>query len=179
MSNTNKRFSNPIIKDEIEILYESDQKLVFRTYLQAGGGQAGLHYHTKITEKFKVIDRELTVTINKTKIVLKPNEEAIINPFDVHQFVNTSNAAVVFEVTITPPLEISKALQIFYGLAKDGKVYPNCLPRNIFYMAIGLHMMDAYIPDVPRSMQYLGITTLALIGKAFGLKKKLIQRYCF
>ncbi|TYP71019.1 cupin domain-containing protein [Aquimarina intermedia] len=178
MSNTNKRFSNPIIKDEIEILYESDEKLVFRTYLHADGGQSGLHYHTKITEKFKVIDGELTVSINKTKIVLKPNEEAVINPSDVHQFVNTSNAAVVFEVEITPSLQIKKALQIFYGLAKDVKVYNNGLPKNIFYMAIGLHMMDAYIPNVPRSMQRLGITTLALIGEAFGLKKKLLLRYC-
>ncbi|WP_378185414.1 cupin domain-containing protein [Aquimarina sp. W85] len=178
MSSTNKRFSNPIIKDEIEILYESDEKLVFRTYLQAGGGQSGLHYHTKINERFKIMNGELTVTVNKTKSIVKPNDEVVINPFDVHRFENTSNTAVIFEVTITPPLEIRKALQTFYGLAKDGKVYDNGLPSNIFYMAIGLHMMDAYIPNVPRSMQRLGITTLALIGEAFGLKKKLLLRYC-
>ncbi|MFL1897436.1 cupin domain-containing protein [Aquimarina sp. 2-A2] len=178
MSSINKRFSNPIIKDEIEILYESDEKLVFRTCLQADGGQSGLHYHTKINERFKIIDGELTITVNKTKSIIKSNDEATIHPFDVHRFENTSNTAVVFEVTITPPLEIKKALQIFYGLAKDGKVYSNGLPRNILYMAIGLHMMDAYIPNVSRSMQRLGITTLAVMGKAFGLKKKLIQRYC-
>ena len=53
------KFSNPIIKDEIEILEDTVQRLVFRTYLQPDGGQTKLHYHTRFTEKFKIIEGEL------------------------------------------------------------------------------------------------------------------------
>ncbi|WP_108869005.1 cupin domain-containing protein [Aquimarina aquimarini] len=178
MSVGNNRFSNPIIKDEIEVLNESKEKLIFKTFLKPNGGQSRLHYHTKITEKFKIIEGELHVILNNDKRILKPNNEVLIKEFDTHQFYNKSDKNVVFEVEITPARHIKKALQIIYGLAKDGKVYKSGMPKNIFYMAIGLNMMDAYIPEAPRIIQKLGISILAAIGRIIGLEKKLMLQYC-
>lgn len=178
MLKNNQRFSNPIIKDEIEILYESKEKLIFRTYLDAGGGQARVHYHTKITEKFKVIEGELTVILNNEKRVLSSTTETTIKPYDVHQFFNTSDKRVVFEVEIRPAQNVIKGLKIFYGLAKDEKVCKNGLPKNIFYTAVGLKMLDGYIPNVPLWFQKLGISILAAIAKKIGVEQKLISRYC-
>lgn len=174
----NNRFSNPIIKDEIEILYDTKEKLIFRTSLESGGGQAKLHYHTKITEKFRGIEGELTVIINGEKKILKPNRETIIKPYDTHQFLNVSSRKVVFEVEITPGHNISKGLQIFYGLAKDGKVFKNGLPKNIFHTAIGLKMLDAYITNVPVLFQKFGVSLLAKIAGVIGLERKIILKYC-
>jgi len=177
MSKNNNIFSNPVIKDKIEILYESEEKLIFRTYLQPKGGQSGLHYHTAITEKFKIIEGELNVIINNEKKQLQASEQAIIKKFDTHQFFNNSNEQVIFEVEITPAKEIKKALQIMYGLAKDGKVYKNGLPKNIIYTAIGIYMMDAYVPTIPRFLQKMGIIPLAYLAKSIGIEKKLILKY--
>lgn len=177
MSKTNNTFCNPIIKDKIQIIYESKDKLIFKAYLQPKGGQSGQHFHTEITEKFKIIKGELNLILNKKKKILKPNEQIVIEKFDTHQFFNNSNENVIFEVEITPAKEIRKALQIMYGLAKDGKVYKNGLPKNIFHTAIGIKMMDAYIPNVPVFIQKIGISTLSYIGDKFGLKKKLLSLY--
>lgn len=178
MVNKNIKFSNPIIKDEIEILHESSEKLIFRTYLEAGGGQANTHYHTKITEKFKVIEGELTVILNGEKRVLNSSTKAIVKPFDTHQFFNASGKAVIFEVEITPAQNIIKGLKIFYGLATDGKVYNNGLPKNIFYTAIGLQMLDAYVSNVPLRHQKIGVSILATIAKKIGVEQTLMSRYC-
>lgn len=178
MLERNNKFSNPIIKDEIEVLYESEEKLIFKTFLEPKGGQTRCHYHTKITEKFRVIEGELSVILNNNERVLKCNDEVIIKKGDTHYFFNKSAEKVVFEVEILPSKQIKKALQILYGLAKDGKVYKSGLPINIFYMAIGLNMMDAYTPNVPRFIQKGSILTLATIGKIIGLEKKIILLYC-
>lgn len=178
MLKNKQRFSNPIIKDEIEILHDTKEKLVFRTYLEAGGGQSGIHYHTKITEKFKGIEGELTVMVNGEKKKLKPNSETVIKPYDTHQFLNASGEKVIFEVEITPGLNIINGLKIFYGLAKDGKVYKNGLPKNIFYTAVGLKMLDAYVINVPLRFQKMGISILAAIAKKIGVEQKLMSRYC-
>src|SRR5690606_10281920 len=174
----NIRFSNPIIKDEIEILYDTKEKLIFRTYLDADGGQVALHYHSQIMETFKVIKGELTVILNTKKKRLKPNEAAQIKPYDTHQFFNATHQAVVFDVEISPANHIIKGLKIFYGLAKEGKVYKSGLPKNILYTAIGLQFMDAYSPNIPRKLQQLGISVLAVIGRVVGVERKLLTKYC-
>lgn len=172
------KFSNPIIKDEIEIIFESQEKFIFRTLLRPTGGQSGLHYHTKISEEFKIITGELTVVINNVKRVLKRNEVVLVKPFDTHQFLNESSSDVLFEVTVTPAIEIKNGLQVIYGLADDNKVFKNGLPKNIFYAAIAIHMMDAYVPGLPLLIQKIGIKTFAFIGKKIGITKKLIACYC-
>ena len=174
----NKRFYNPIIKDEIEILLESKHKLVFRTYLQPNGGQSGLHYHTNITETFKIIQGSLNIFHNGKERVLKTNDELSIKKFESHKFFNKTNDVVIFEVEINDPKEIMKGLQIIYGLANDRKVYKNGLPKNILYTAIAINKMDAYIPNVPLFVQKVGISILALVGKITGLESRLVSIYC-
>ncbi|MEZ7514588.1 cupin domain-containing protein [Flavobacterium frigidarium] len=171
-------FSNPVIKDEIEILFESKEKLVFRTVLKPSGGQAGVHYHTKITEEFKIISGELTVNLNEQKLTLKSGDHYVIKPFDCHRFLNESKNNVVFEVVVTPSIDIKRGLQVIYGLATEDKVYKNGLPKNLLSAAIAIQMMDAYVPKIPLSIQKIGIGVLAFLGKKTAVKRKLISRYC-
>jgi quercetin dioxygenase-like cupin family protein len=172
------KFSNPIIKDEIEILFESNEKLVFRTVVKPSGGQSGVHYHIKITEEFKIISGELTVNLNGQKLTLKPGDHYVIKPFDCHQFLNESKNNVVFEVVVTPSIDVKRGLQIIYGLAAEDKVYKNGLPKNILSAAIAIQMMDAYVPKIPLSIQKIGIGVLVFVGKKTAVKKKLVSRYC-
>jgi hypothetical protein len=84
----------------------------------------------------------------------------------------------VFKVTVNTPGKLREGLQIMYGLAEDGKVYKNGLPKNILLMAIALQKMDTYVPNIPRGVQNLGITVLAFLGKTLGLEQKLLRKYC-
>ncbi|MBU2062523.1 MAG: cupin domain-containing protein [Bacteroidetes bacterium] len=172
------KFSNPVIKDEIEILFESKEKLVFRTVVKPSGGQAGVHYHTKITEEFKIISGELMVNLNGKKLTLKSEDHYVIKPFDRHQFLNESKNDVVFEVMVSPSMDIKRGLQVIYGLATEDKVYKNGLPKNLLSAAIAIQMMDAYVPKIPLSIQKIGIGVLAFLGRKTAVQKKLISRYC-
>jgi mannose-6-phosphate isomerase-like protein (cupin superfamily) len=178
MSSTKLKFSNPILKDEIEILFDSKDILVFNTSLQPQSGQTQLHYHTKITETFKVILGNLQVTLDNDIMSLKENEVKEIKPFTNHQFYNATSKTVIFEVTVNQPGQLREGLQIMYGLANDDKVYKNGLPKNLLKMAIGLQKMDAYIPGAPRFIQKMGISILARLGKVVGLEQILLNKYC-
>jgi len=177
MSAKKNVFSNPIIKDVIEIIEDTKDRLVFKTYLQPFGGQNTMHYHSKLTETFKIIEGELVVFLNNKKIILKQGDCAIIKPFDVHQFINASNKKVIFKVEIHPAKQIKQGLQIIYGLANNGKTFKSGLPKNIFYTAISLNMMDAFVPTAPLCIQKAGITFLATLGKCLGLEKKLLNTF--
>lgn len=177
MKNNNIEFSNPIIKDRIEVLESSNHKLVFRTFLKAGGGQNELHYHTKINETFRVISGELNVVINDKELLLKEGNTYVILPRTNHMFFNSSDKEVIFDVEILHPKKMIIALRIFYGLTLDGKTNRDGLPNNIFHTAIGLNMMDAFSPKVPFILQKAGIASLSILGKIIGIEKSLIKKY--
>ena len=178
MQKKKNEFSNPIIKDRIEILQDSKNTLKFRTFLEPKGGQNALHYHARIKEEFHIIEGELSVIINTKKQILRINEKQIITPFTTHKFYNDTNTTTIFDVIITEPKEMKKGLQIMYGLVEDGKTNSAGLPNNIFHTAIGLKMMDAFSPDFPLILQKLGISTFAYLGNKLGIKKALLTKYC-
>jgi len=178
MQKSKLTFSNPIIKDRIVLLENSEHKLLFRTFLAPGGGQNQFHYHTRIHETFNVISGELQVNLDNNKTLLKAGSQHTILPHVNHYFSNKSNKPVVFDVQILQPKNMIQALQIMYGLTNDGKTNKDGLPNNIFHTAIGLHMMDAFSPKVPHSIQKIGISTLAFLGKILGIKKRLLTTYC-
>lgn len=64
MQNKKNQFTNSIIKDRIEVIENSENKLIFRTFLEPNGGQNQLHYHSKLDESFKIVKGELTIIIN-------------------------------------------------------------------------------------------------------------------
>ncbi|WP_405396583.1 cupin domain-containing protein [Maribacter sp. Asnod2-G09] len=178
MRNSKIEFSNPIIKDRIEIIENSEHKLTFRTFLKSGGGQTQFHYHTKINETFRVISGELNIAINNSETILRAGNEFSISPLTNHFFFNRSAKTVIFDVEILNPKKMINALRIMYGLTNDGKTNNDGLPNNIFHAAIGLNMMDAFSPKFPSIVQKIGISTLAILGKIFGIEKLLIEKYC-
>ncbi len=178
MNIENTRFSNSILRDEIEILEDSENILRFRTYLAPNSGQNKLHFHSKIEEHFSIKKGSLVTYINGQKKVLKEGDQATISPFTNHRFFNTSQQTSIFEVTVLNPEKLKKGLQIMYGLANDGKTNIQGLPRNVLHAAIGLKMLNAFASNIPYLLQVAGITTLVFIGNFFGIEKKLSVKYC-
>jgi quercetin dioxygenase-like cupin family protein len=177
MSNKNKTFSNPILKDRVKVLEDAENLLKFRTYLEVGGGQNELHYHTLITETFTISKGELCVKLGMTEVLLKAGDSKTILPYTHHMFYNKSDSEVIFEVEVSNPGKMLQALQIMYGLTRDRKTTQTGMPKNILHTAIGIQMMDAFSPKIPHFFQKIGINTLAFLGKILGIKKKLLQKY--
>ena len=179
-SEKNNTFSNPILQDCISILSESEKELRFKTVLQPLNGQRKAHYHSRVTETFSIIKGELTVWKNNKRQTLYKNQSICIAPFESHRFFNTHpKEEVIFEVKVHPNKDFRKALQIFYGLARDGKTFKNSLPKNPIYAAVGLLMMDAYAQStIPFFVQKKGLQLLFLIAKYLNIPEKLKTKYC-
>ena len=177
MNHKKIEFSNPILKDRIEVLEHSEDVLLFRTFLEPNGGQTTLHYHSRLHEKFKIIEGELNVMVNDDEVTLRLGDEQMITPFTRHKFYNKSTEKVVFDVEIAVPRRMLQALQIMYGLVEDGKTNKEGLPKNILHTAIGINMMDAFSPKIPYFLQKIGISILAGLGRLLGIEKMLIKKY--
>lgn len=171
-------FSNSIIKDRLKIIENSNYKLIFRTFLESGGGQNQFHYHSKINETFKIIQGELNIVINKEEKTLITGDKYSISPFTNHMFYNRSDKQVIFDVEIKSPKKMINALQIMYGLTNDEKINKEGLPYNIFHTAIGLNLMDAFSTKIPFIIQKIGISFFYSLGKVLGIEKQLINKYC-
>lgn len=178
MENKKNEFSNFIIKDRLRIIENSKYKLKFRTFLESGGGQNQLHYHSKINETFKIIKGELNIVIDKEEKILITGKEYSIPPHTNHMFYNKSTEQVIFDVEIKNPGKMINALQIMYGLTNNGQTNKKGLPNNIFHTAIGLNMMDAFSPKIPYLLQKGSISIIALLGKTIGIEKALIEKHC-
>ena len=178
MKNQNNEFSNTSIKDRIIVLENTTHKLVFRTFLESGGGQNQIHYHSKINETFKIIKGKLIVKINEEEKTLISGNKHTILPYTNHMFYNTSKEEVIFDVEIINPNKMIKGLQIMYGLNNDDKTNSRGLPKNILHAAIGLKMLDAFSPKAPHFIQKNTIAILAFLGNVFGVEKSLLDKYC-
>ena len=177
MQNKKVEFSNSVIKDRILILEDTKENLIFKTFLAPGGGQNDLHYHSKLYEEFKIIKGELKVVLDKEEKTFVTGDKQIIEPFTNHKFYNNSKSEVVFEVKISKPGQMKKALQIMYGLVEDDKATKKGLPKNLFHIAIGIHLMDAFSPKCPFLLQKAGIKLLVFIAKLLKIDKKLFAKY--
>lgn len=179
MQNKKNQFTNSIIKDRIEVIENSENKLIFRTFLEPNGGQNQLHYHSKLDESFKIVKGELTIIINNIEKKITSGAHYLIKQRTNHMFLNKSSELVIFDVEVTNPKKMINGLKIIYGLTNDGKTTKTGLPKNIFHIAISLKMMDAFSPKIPYFIQKPGISLIAILGRVLGIEKLLIKKYCY
>ena len=145
--------------------------------LQPGGGNR-LHYHKYITEKFTAIKGELWIEVGRQRICLQPGQSATAPSHSVHRFYNRGNRSIIFRVKLTPGHEMfEKSLVIACGLAREGRMYKNGIPKSLDHLALLMSMTDTGIPGlfslVQPLMKWRG-------NKAIenGKHHDLLKRYC-
>src|SRR4030095_4896978 len=145
-------FENPLMKDRIMLVESSNESggahTLIEMELQPGGANR-LHYDKFITERFTAIRGELWVEVGRNRIRLQPGE-SITAPADfVHRFYNPGSRSVIFRIKLTPGHEMfEKSLVIVYGLAADGRVHKNGIPKNLDHLALLMSMTDTAIPGL-------------------------------
>jgi quercetin dioxygenase-like cupin family protein len=136
-------------------------------------GKIPAHYHTDFTERFKVLEGELNLEVDKQKIVLHQGEELTVKSPQVHRFYNTSGKIVRFENELRPAGNFEKAARVGDGLVADGKGNKQGLPKNIFHLALIFDWVGSYFPGIPAGVQRAVFGTLAKIARWRGMDKEL------
>ena len=172
---------NPIIGDKITFVNTAEQtngeKTLLEILLAPKGGNT-MHYHTHFTETFTVIDGELKYQLGKEIFTLNPGQSATIPLYAHHRFFSTSEKPTKFLCELNPGSKnFENALQIAYGLAREGKCNNKAVPKKFSHLAILFEMSQSYLGGFFSLIQPV-LKFVAARARRKGVEKELINRYC-
>ena len=175
-----RRIYNPVQRDAATFLETSEETGGARTLAAleiAPGGKVTPHYHLAYSERFRVLEGHLAVEIDGARHQLAPGEEAIAPPRSLHAWSNPSEERTIAHIELRPGSPgFENGLRVAYGLAADGLVLKNGVPRNPLHAALLLEMGDVRLPGAYRLVEpILGL--LVRIARWRGADRELERRY--
>ena len=175
-----RRIYNPVQRDAATFLETSEEAGGERTLVElevAQGGKVTPHYHLTYSERFTLLQGRLTVEIEGVRHELEAGDEAVAAPGSLHAWSNPGDERSVAQVELRPGSPgFEKALRVVYGLAGDGLVLKNGVPRNPLHAALVLEMGEVRLPGPHAALgRILGL--LARLGRWRGVDRELERRY--
>jgi mannose-6-phosphate isomerase-like protein (cupin superfamily) len=175
-----RRIYNPVQRDAATFLETSEESGGARTLAEleiAPGGKVSPHYHLTYSERFKVLEGRLTVEIDGVRHELGPGDEAVAVPRSLHAWSNPGEERSVAHIELRPGSPgFERALRVAYGLAADGLVLKNGVPRNPLRAALLLEMGEVRLPGAYAALErVLGL--LARVARWRGVDRELERRY--
>ena len=143
----------------------------------APGGGNGNHLHDTYAERFEVLEGELFCDVDGDTVRLGPGDTLTVPQSAAHRFY-AKNEPARFKVTMTPAHEgFERGLAIAYGLATDGLVNDEGIPKRFDQIAVLFTMGETRLPGL------MGLLAPLLRWKAGTkasqrLEQQLIERYC-
>jgi quercetin dioxygenase-like cupin family protein len=143
------------------------------TVVRPGGAVSVAHRHPALTERFEVIEGELTMRLASETRTLRAGDQVTVPPGTAHHYANTSQQNVVFRFDVWPAARFEAMVVTLFALGMEGKTDSKGVPSPL-QMAVILDesrdVMDLVGP--PRWLQRLVIPVLARAGRARGLQAR-------
>lgn len=175
-----RRIVNPVQNDVVTFLETSAESGGERSLGEleiAPGGKVTPHYHLSYTERFAVLEGRLNLLLGDEQLVLGPGEEVTVPIGTLHAWSNASSERTVAHVELRPGQPgFETSLRVAYGLAGDGKVLKNGLPRNPLQTALLFEWGDGRLPGAYAILER-GFRLLARVARLAGTDRKLLARY--
>jgi mannose-6-phosphate isomerase-like protein (cupin superfamily) len=176
-----RRIYHPLQKDYatfLETAAESGGRWTLLEIELAPGGGNALHIHHRFAERFTVVEGELEVQTGRASTVLRPGDSAVAPAGVAHRFSNPTNRVVRFRAELTPGHSgFENALRIAYGLAADGLMSANGMPKKLAHLALLVEMGDTELIG-PAALLRPALSWLARRARARGVERELLARYC-
>lgn len=136
-----RRTYNPRINDYVTFVETSAESGGKRSILEidlAPGGGNRLHYHRKFTETFEAVEGRVGLGVGSGTLYLEAGDAPVTAEIGMyHRFFNDTAERCRFRVTLEPgSTNFEKTLMVAYGLARDGLVNANEMPKNIHHLAL-------------------------------------------
>jgi quercetin dioxygenase-like cupin family protein len=141
------------------------------TRVRPGGAVSVRHRHPGCTERFDVLEGELTVRLDGETRTLVAGEQVTIPPNAAHHYANVSSEDVVFRFDVWPAARFEAMVVTLFALGMEGRTDDKGAPSPL-QMAV---ILDEYgdvmqLVGPPRWLQRLLIPSLAWLGRARGLR---------
>ncbi len=179
-SKRHQRIYNPVQRDAATFLETSEETGGERTLAElevAPGGKVTPHYHLAYSERFTVLEGRLIVEIDGVRHELGVGDQAVAAPGSLHAWSNPGQERSVAHVELRPGSPgFENGLRVAYGLAADGLVLKNGVPRNPLHTALMLEMGEVRLPGAYAALgRILGL--VARLARWRGIDRELERRY--
>ena len=175
-----RRVYNPVQRDAATFLETSEETGGQRTLVElevAPGGKVTPHYHLSYSERFTVLAGRLMVENDGVRHQLGIGDEAVAAAGSLHAWSNPGQHRCLARVELRPGSPgFERSLRVVYGLAADGRVLKNGVPRNPLHAALVLEMGGVRLPGAYAALEpILGL--LARLARSRGVDRELARRY--
>jgi hypothetical protein len=174
-----RRIYNPVQRDAATFLETRGDRRRADTRRARGGsrreGQPALP--PQLQRAVQGARGRLTIEIDGVRRDLEPNDEAVAAPRSLHAWSNPGKERSVAQIELRPGRPgFEKGLRVVYGLAADGLVRGNGVPRNPLHAALMLEMGEVRLPGTYAALErVLGL--LARVARWRGVDRELERRY--
>ena len=126
-------WENPITGERATILElpnrNPERRAVAELLARVGARVVGEHRHPALTERFTVLEGELTMKRGGQTSILRQGQTATIEPDVWHDWWNASDRDARVRVEITPGERFAHMIETFYGLARLGHTDAKGMPH--------------------------------------------------
>jgi quercetin dioxygenase-like cupin family protein len=166
---------NPVTLEHARILEAPWQNPAGRARAEmtalVGARVLGEHRHPGITERFTVLDGELTVSRDGKRGILRAGESAELAAGSWHDWWNAADRDARVLIEVTPGARFSHMLETMFGLATLGHTDAKGMP-NLLQMALtGREFSDTVqFRSPPPAVQKVVFAALAPLAHAMGYR---------
>lgn len=173
---------NQITGERIELAkygYETGGKTTEAFLWCKPGGGPPLHYHKTYAERFEAVDGDLIVKLgDNPPRTLKPGETADVPIGVKHTFTCEGEEEVKFKGFVMPShAGFERSLYVLFGLAGDGLLNEQGMPKSLVHTALLAGMSDISFPGASGVVMNLLLSVLGVYGRWSGEEERLLQKY--
>ena len=175
MFTSGQTIANAVTGEEIRFLETAAETggayVVVETLVRPGGAVATRHLHPHQTERFEVLEGEMTFHVGRERVRLTAGEGVTVPAGTPHAFRNAGAVDARFVAEVTPALHFEELLATMFALAAEGRTNAHGMP-NLLQLAV---VADAYrdtirVPFPPVIVQRLGLALLAPVARLCGYR---------
>jgi len=166
-------WENPATRERATVLElpheNSERRVAAELTALVGARVVGEHRHPGTTERFTVLEGELTVKRDGRTSVLHEGEEAQIEPDVWHDWWNASDRDARVRVEVTPGDRFALMIETLFGLARLGHTNAKGMPHPLQLALIAQEFSDAIVfRKPPEAVQRVLFGPLAAIARRRG-----------
>lgn len=136
-----------------------------------GARVVGEHRHPALTERFTVMEGELTLKLDGQTSILRKGDSATIAPNVWHDWWNAGNVDAHVRVEVTPGERFAHMIETLFGLARLGHTNSKGMPNPLQLALFAQEFSDVFVlRSPPPFMQKTIFGTLAPIARWRGYR---------
>jgi mannose-6-phosphate isomerase-like protein (cupin superfamily) len=172
MAYAGQTISNPVTGEEFTFLETTEdtqgQRLLFDCRVGPHGVPLPPHIHTTQEEHLEVLAGTLGVMLGDNVYTLRAGQDIVLPANIKHQWWNAKREVLLMRVEVVPPRQLEAVLEAVSGMAHEGKLAGNGMPKNPFNLANLLRLSETFTPAVPIWMQRIALGVAVSIGRLLG-----------